>query len=218
MEGQQAPGGAVTGRRPRQRRVSRGDLREEALVAAAEELLRDHPPERITMETIAAAAGLSRSSVYFYFDNKNTVLAAVVHRGISRLLAGLEEALAAEAEPPVGAVVERLLAVILDNWRSYDFVFVAGAGLLSREPAVRAVYDSLCGRAARLLAEAVGRDRARGVPVEGAEDSDELRALALTWMTERTFHQLFSRKHTVAEEESTADALAFLIRRGLGYP
>ncbi len=82
---------------------------------------------------------------------------------------------------------------------------------------MRAVYDSLCARTARILAAAVRRDRARGVRVAGTEDSDEHRALALTWMTERTFHQLFSREHSVAEEEATADALTFLIRRGLGY-
>ncbi|UCM87211.1 TetR/AcrR family transcriptional regulator [Streptomyces marincola] len=212
-----ASGSTTAGRRPRQRRAGRGDLREDALLAAAEDLLRETPPGRITVESIAAAAGLSRSSVYFYFDGKNAVVAAVVHRGISRMIAGIEDELAADRSATAGSAADRLIGVVVDNWRAYGFVFRAGAALIDREPAVREVFDALFDRTADVLAAAVRRDRTRGVPVAGPEDSDWQRARALACMAERSLYLLFTREHSAEDEAALADALTFLLRRGLGY-
>lgn len=75
----------------RRRRPSRGDVRESAILDGARTLLESTPLSQVTTDALAAAAGLSRSSFYFYFDSKQAVLAA--------LLEGLSDELRTENDP-----------------------------------------------------------------------------------------------------------------------
>lgn len=67
----------TTGTR-RRARVSKGDQREAQILAAARELLRERPFTAVTIDDLAAAAGISRTSFYFYFPTKHAVLAALL--------------------------------------------------------------------------------------------------------------------------------------------
>ena len=62
----------------RRRQPSRGDLREQAILEGARVLLESRPLSQVTTDELAGAAGLSRSSFYFYFDSKQAVLAALL--------------------------------------------------------------------------------------------------------------------------------------------
>src|SRR3954466_3767735 len=72
---------------PRRRTAPRkGDLREAAILDAAERQLSDRGADRITVETIATAAGITRGALYFYFGSKNDVLAALVERTVTAVV------------------------------------------------------------------------------------------------------------------------------------
>ena len=59
----------------------------ERLLDAAEECLRRFGPEKTSMEDVARAAGMSRATVYRYFENRDALLLGVASRQASALAA-----------------------------------------------------------------------------------------------------------------------------------
>lgn len=76
-----------TGVRPARRRgrPSKGELREERILDATRRLVGERSMADITIDEIAAAAGISRTSFYFYFPTKQAVLAALMDQVWERL-------------------------------------------------------------------------------------------------------------------------------------
>ncbi len=70
-----------------------------ALVAAATELLVSGGVSAVTPAAVGAAAGLSRPSVYQYFDSGAAILAAIIEDAFPPANAALAEALAGSDEP-----------------------------------------------------------------------------------------------------------------------
>jgi AcrR family transcriptional regulator len=62
------------------RRARKGDLKEQAILATCERLLGEKPLGEIGVDELAAGAGISRPTFYFYFESKNAVLRALVER------------------------------------------------------------------------------------------------------------------------------------------
>ena len=59
----------------------------ERLLDAAEECLRQFGPQKTSMEDVARAAGMSRATVYRYFENRDALLRGVASRQASALAA-----------------------------------------------------------------------------------------------------------------------------------
>lgn len=113
----------------------RGELAAEKILDAAEKLFAEQDPASVGMNEIARAAGCSRATLYRYFESRDALHTAYVHRwanalyheltrrlaGIDdpaeRLIAGITESLAlvrgnpalaswfAESGPPIGAAM-----------------------------------------------------------------------------------------------------------------
>lgn len=113
----------------------RGELAAEKILDAAERLFAEQDPVSVGMNEIARAAGCSRATLYRYFESRDALHTAYVHRwanalyheltrrlaGIDdpaeRLIAGITESLAlvrgnpalaswfAESGPPIGAAM-----------------------------------------------------------------------------------------------------------------
>lgn len=97
---------------PRQRRAllryQRSRDTRERLALEAIRLFRDRGFDNVTVEEICAAAGVSRSSYYFHFDNKDSVLGEI--DGMSARRAGEElRAQAAKADTSLEAEVDVLV-------------------------------------------------------------------------------------------------------------
>ncbi|MDV7267511.1 TetR/AcrR family transcriptional regulator, partial [Rhodococcus oxybenzonivorans] len=60
------------------RRNLKGDMREQAILEGAYEILRTEPLRNVSIDDLAKRAGLSRSSFYFYFESKWQVLSALL--------------------------------------------------------------------------------------------------------------------------------------------
>lgn len=59
---------------------SKGDLREAAILSSARQLFSRRAYDSITIDDLAKAAGISRTSFYFYFPTKTAVLTALMEQ------------------------------------------------------------------------------------------------------------------------------------------
>lgn len=108
-----APDAAVDGRDEAApgSRLRRADRRA-ALIDAAAELLATESPDGISMENVAARAGVSRPLVYKHFANRDELLAAVFRRDYATLDA--EIAAAVEAAPSFEGKIRALITSVLE--------------------------------------------------------------------------------------------------------
>ncbi|KUM91204.1 TetR family transcriptional regulator [Streptomyces cellostaticus] len=107
-----------TGRLPR-RRLS-VDERRDQLIDTALELFSKRPPEEVSIDDIAAAAGASRPLVYRYFPGKQALYEEALRRAGQELARRLEE-----DEPGEESASERLYKMV---GRQLDFVENHGPG------------------------------------------------------------------------------------------
>jgi AcrR family transcriptional regulator len=95
---------------PGRRRPERADAarNRQAILRAAEELLRDHPPADVSVEEVAAAAGVGKATVFHRFGTRAGLMVAVMLERAEALRLA-----ATEGPPPLGpgaAPGERLAA------------------------------------------------------------------------------------------------------------
>lgn len=84
--------------------------RRAALLDAAADLLRENPSNVPSLAAAGARAGLSRSSVYHYFDSSEALMAAVVEETFPRWQRRFDAALAGASTP-----AERVIAYVHEN-------------------------------------------------------------------------------------------------------
>ncbi|MUM18551.1 TetR/AcrR family transcriptional regulator [Mycobacterium sp. CBMA271] len=83
-----------------------GDERIQAILANAEELLRDRPLADISVDDLARGAGISRPTFYFYFSSKEAVLLTLAERIIE------------EADANVASIDPAAMTSIAEYWRA----------------------------------------------------------------------------------------------------
>ncbi|GAD84035.1 TetR/AcrR family transcriptional regulator [Nocardia asteroides] len=88
--------------------TDRADLAAERILDAAAQLFAERGVAAVGMRDIATAAGCSRATLYRYFDNRQAVRVAFVHRETRRIVAGLGPRVAGIADPG-----ERIIAAML---------------------------------------------------------------------------------------------------------
>ncbi len=149
----------------RRRAPSRGDLREQAILDAARQLLEVTPLSCVTIDDLARAAGLSRSSFYFYFDSKAAAFAA--------LLDSLSEELAAENSPwldgtgPDEPAMRQATAHSVTLWRSHGGLLRQVWRTDSADPQFEAWRQGVLERSTSRLADHIERDRSAGLAPAG---------------------------------------------------
>ncbi len=90
----------------------RTEVAADRILDAAEELFTRHDPASIGMNEIAKAAGCSRATLYRYFDNRDALRTAYVHRETRRLSETIKDQIAAVEDPR-----QRLVAGITTTLR-----------------------------------------------------------------------------------------------------
>ena len=165
------PGGAPSTRSPRRvptQRRSRERLAR--ILHAAGELCAEGGLEALTMEAIAQRAGTSIGSLYQFFANRDTLVAAVAQRYVADLERLLAESDAAASDGagdapalPIDALVEAVLEPFVRFHRTHPGYFAIlfapqGSAALARlrggvrQRLVRRVETLLAGRAPQLAA------------------------------------------------------------------
>ncbi|MEU8548607.1 helix-turn-helix domain-containing protein [Streptomyces roseoverticillatus] len=204
----------------------------ELLLDAAFAALRTRPWNGVRMVDVAAAAGVSRQTLYNEFGSKDGLARALVRREAEAFLAGVERALAASpatavpaAEPDAGARCAAAACWILRTARANPLVRAALTGCRGerlpaaaapalpapRGPFARAVPRSAPGAAP--LADAI-RDRAvRAVSGAAGERAPEVTLWACEAAVRLTLSYVVAPG---ASDEEAAAQVARLVRTLVG--
>lgn len=173
---------AVPERGRRVRRPS-GDDRERDILATAERLLGQRGVADISVDDLARGAGISRPTFYFYFSSKEAVVLALLDRVAEE--ARLARGRALEAAGDVPEIWRFGVGTILNTFISHRPVMLAVAQLAPGSEEVRQLWARILGGFVDDTALAVESELARGRGLAGIEPQPL--AMALVWMTERTF-------------------------------
>ncbi|MDT5172185.1 MAG: TetR/AcrR family transcriptional regulator, ethionamide resistance regulator [Mycobacterium sp.] len=188
----------------------KGDRQRELLLDSAEQVLQRIPADRLTLDDVAARAGLSRSGVYFYFDSKWALIDALIElRSEEMLQRGLVDADTAD----LADLMEQMVLACLWGWQNHGAVLSAAVERSSHGGEASQPWRSIMNTFTNAIVEAVAGERGEALKPAGDVGSA---VEIVSWMVERNFYMLFSRKHTAAEERRLADALIAAGERIMG--
>lgn len=190
---------------PSRRRTAprKGDLREAAILDAAERQLSEGGADRITVETIASAAGITRGALYFYFGSKNDVLAALVERTAAAVVADIKAADRSAPADPREALRQGMVRTA-KSWAEHGAVMRAAVELSPSVPEIDVCWRSAIAATGGATRPALAR---AGVPDDDGPFGARAVSEALVSMTERHFY--LASKHGISLTE-TADTLTHI--------
>ena len=116
------------------------DERREQLVRLGVDIFSERPYDEVSIDGIAAAAGISKGLLYHYFPSKRDFYVAVVRHGAAQLEAATVIDETAYPEDGFIAGLDRYLDYVEDH--ASGFAAVLGAGI-GNDPAVRAIVDDV---------------------------------------------------------------------------
>jgi AcrR family transcriptional regulator len=201
----------MTARGRRKTRIS-GDLRQDAILSAAEILLAERAFDDISIEEFANAAGISRSNFYFYFSSKDEMLLALLDRVITeveREVGALPRAFDRDA----AAAWRSAIGVFVDVFRSHRAVSAAAIAARSRSPEVLALWTESMQSWVDYSTEIITAERARGAAPSGIDAHDL--AVALNLMNERVLSASFSAETLSIDPDAALDTLSSIWIRSI---
>jgi AcrR family transcriptional regulator len=137
------------------------DARREQLVALGVEMFSERPFDEVSIDDIAAAAGISKGLLYHYFPSKRDFYVAVVRHSAEELQEVTETDAALPALERLSAGLDRYLEYVDTHARGYATVLRAGIGF---DPEVASVVEGV--RAA--MADRILEDLPLGSPPPAA--------------------------------------------------
>jgi AcrR family transcriptional regulator len=147
---------------PGRARLSPDDRRRQ-LLGIGLRMLVDKPIQDLSLDVVAAEAGISRSLLFHYFPTKTDYYDAVVGAAVRRVLRNLGPDEGVDAEGALRHFVERFYAQI-ERRRTFYLALVFGTGAISLGSEG---VESLRMTAARRIIEALGHDETALPAVHG---------------------------------------------------
>jgi len=190
----------------RRRTARKGDLTEQRLMREAEALLAARPLASIGVDEIATAAGISRSSFYFYFASREALLRALGEQAHHEVLTSAERWLNRTHEPPE-EVITRALADNLALWRRRGPVLRALYDTRNSDPESAALWRAIARRYVDATAAQIDRERDAGLAHPTPPDARQL-AAALTGMNLRAFYDASQRSPSPQGDRELVQTLA----------
>jgi AcrR family transcriptional regulator len=154
---------------------------EDAILAAARQALAEQPYDRLTIDGIARAAFVSRTTVYFYFDNKRAVVDRLIQQAFADMYAGAAAYLEGEGDPrlELRLGLARVVAVVNSNAAT----LLLAAHLSGREDRLPPEWEPYIRRMVVGAERRIRRDQERGIAPDDV--SPRICAQALCAMVER---------------------------------
>ncbi|MDT7736888.1 MAG: TetR/AcrR family transcriptional regulator, ethionamide resistance regulator [Mycobacterium sp.] len=205
--------GSRRSQRQRAAGPSKGEVREAQILDVTERLLLTTPFVDITMDEIAGRAGLSRSTMYFYFASKDDLLAGLLARTHDEIVG--PTAMLLKADTTADRAVHRVLEALLRSWREHGPALrtFLETGLVS--PAFGARWRATTNEIIHVVAQFIDRERAAGRLSAGPPSAHAVSS-AVFWMVEHEMYELFRTRHTRATEAELIETLALLWLRAMG--
>lgn len=162
----------------------KGDLREAAILEAAERLLTAPGYDAMTISDIAQGAGITRGALYFYFGSKQEVITALFAQTVDVLR---EKSRAATEDAASGVqAIDTAMRRTEALWRDHGVVMRTAIDLATTVPEL----DKLWADTAELFIDAITAILENmGVPPGRRSDQSSAIATAMCWMIERNFYQ-----------------------------
>ena len=195
-------------RRRRREEPRKGDLREKAILDAAEEQLATQTLDTMTVESIAKGAGITRNALYFYFASKQDVLTALVRRTVADI-ASYAATIGADKDTNPRERIESGVHDTKRHWSQHGVVMRAAVELGALIPEIGVMWTDTNERYIAVMADVLA---AAGVPIEGPVSAANL-SRALCWMTERNFYRASSSGEGDDALEQTADVIVEIWHR-----
>jgi AcrR family transcriptional regulator len=206
---------AATSRRgQREAKPRQGDRRERAILQATRILLADAPFSDLTIEQIAKAAGVARSSLYFYFADKAQILLVLYSNVLEEMSAELEQWFAdptKHAEPWSRVSITAAVTVA----RSNANVVCAALDSRGAHPEIDHAWSMYFDRAVERSTLLIERERAAGLALSSGPSARAL-ARALMHMTLHSIDELLRAGASAAEAQDLIETLTVLWARGTG--
>lgn len=210
--GDASGGRATTATRGRRAPRPTGDDRQEAILETAERLLDATGFEDVSIEDLAAGAGISRPTFYFYFSSKDDVLLALLDRVITEVRHRVAALPRDFAEEPARAW-RRSIGVFVDVFTTHRGVAAATATARLRNAEVLTLWSASMQTWSDYATEVIRTERSRGAAPEGI-DANEL-AVALNLMNERVLSAAFTGESPAIELDHALDVLATIWIRAI---
>lgn len=168
---------------------SKRDKVETTIIDACEELLEQKPFAQISIEDLANQAGIQRTAFYFYFANKQEVLAKLIEK--------VADALYEKAQTWLVQVegdqddLEQAMDEIVGVFSEHATTFRAAVEVSTYVDQMGEFWRMLVGRFIDATEAKIRSDQRQGGPVRKSIDP-HLTAEALVWMTERYCYQIIA--------------------------
>jgi TetR/AcrR family transcriptional regulator, ethionamide resistance regulator len=205
---------ATSRRGQREAKPRQGDRREQAILDATRGLLAYTAFADLTIGQIATTAGVSRSSLYFYFADKAQILLVLYGDVLDQMASELERWLAdpdKHAEPWSRASITVAVTVACRNAN----VVRAAVDSRGTNPELDEAWKLHFDRAVNDSALLIERERSAGLaPSTGP--SAHSTARALMHMTLHSIHELLQAGASAAAADELIETLTVLWARGVG--
>jgi AcrR family transcriptional regulator len=124
------------------------DDRRERLLALGSEIFATEPFDRVSIDDIAAAAGISKGLLYHYFPSKRDFYVAVVRQAADEMKVVTETDPGLDPLERLSAGLDRYLEYVETHARGYATVLRAGIG---SDPEVAAIVEDVRSTMARRI-------------------------------------------------------------------
>lgn len=192
---------------PAERRVRlTPDQRRAQLIATGVGFLADHSLDDLTIDVLAARAGVSRALIFHYFDTRQGMQRAMVIAARDALMEATLPRPELAPEARVHDVLVRITRFVAEHGSTF---FSLVRGLASGDPDVRAIVDG---------AREANAEHLRDALVElGESDSPALRLALRSWVAfaEETFVALAAREDAGSAADERSDGLIAFLERTL---
>lgn len=197
-------------RRATAKSPTKGDRREQALLVSAEKLLHERPLGELTIEAVAADAGVSRSAVYFYFASKTALVEALIDRANEQVAALFEDP---GVDLDLNGYLKQTVAQVFQSWRLHGPVFRAAIEMATSDGAARVRWRAAMLRNVDSIVALIERERRKGTEPGAPEVNLESRVAieSVCWMVERSCYALFTREHSEEDEQRLHGVLTGMV-------
>ncbi len=192
-------------------RVRKSDLTRQRILESLEELLRTSSIDELSVNEIAAAAGVRRTGFYFYFPSKAVAVATLLDELYDETFTGASQFMTRSNDPTVAlrAAFENLWAL----WQRHRPLMLAVLDARATDREAAEIWERWLERFVAPVAEVVSIDRSAGVAAPGPEPALLLRPLLS--MNERSLERLLRTGGTAEQVAAELDALAVIWSRTL---
>lgn len=185
---------------------AKGDRRRQAIVDAVEQLLQSRTIGELSVEDIAAEAGISRSGFYFYFESKYAALADALS-DVADAMERAADDFFGDTDREPGDYVKDALTGVAQLWRRHADLMVAVVDAAHSDTGARALWDDWRTRFIDGISRAVEEERRAGRAHGNGVATEELARVLLS-MNLGTFYELARERANDEQAERAVAALS----------